>query len=169
LPRSPHGPARLGTYLQVHENRLAQLRASGFLGEDTLTITPRPGGGFAMRGELACTGGLVVAVHKRLVVLAGEGMAARVQTVRYSYNATVRGRGNVLRYDNVGEHGTHPDRHHRHDFDFRTDRELPGSPSWVGAAGWPTLGTFLEYVERWYIENRDELPGTYPPLGVEFR
>jgi hypothetical protein len=29
---------------------------------------------------------------------------------------------------------------------------------WVGPDGWPTLGKFMEEVERWYWTHREKLP-----------
>ena len=45
---------------------------------------------------------------------------------------------------------------------------MPGSPTWMGEARWPTLGEFIETVEAWYWENRDRLddPDGFPPLGL---
>jgi hypothetical protein len=140
----------------VHENRMAQMRQSGFVLDDTaLTITALPGM-LCMAGDIVCLRGIVVRVYKVLEILRGDGDDAVVQTVRYAYNAFVRGHGTFLRFDNAHAHPGHDDEHHRHDGDWRTGKET--DPVWVGPGGWPTLGDFLSLVEDWYCQHCDELP-----------
>jgi hypothetical protein len=143
-----------------------QMRSKGFVGADTLELRDVGAGVLRMRGEIACSGGLVVDVRKFLEVLDGEGQDARVQTFEYKYNAFVRGGHNVLRYDNTHPYPGHADAHHKHVYDRETGRQVPGSPFWIGADRWPTLGEVLDELERWYWENRDDLPEGFPSLGV---
>jgi hypothetical protein len=152
-----HAPARLGTYFRVHENVLEQLRRAGIVGDDTLEHVAEPGT-IRIEGDIACLGGIVIAVRKVLSVSSGDDGTEYVQTFLYAYNASVRGHGNITRADNVHVHPGHTDEHHRHFFDWRTDTELEGSPRWVGAHGWPTLGAFILDVNGWYWANRDALP-----------
>jgi hypothetical protein len=154
LGQSFHGPARFRAYIRVHENRIEQLRASGFLLRETLVFTALPGT-LTLEGEVVCKRGIVVRVYKTLEVLEGEGDDALVQTVRYAYNAHIAGHGTFLRVDNAHSHPGHPDAHHRHDGNWRTGEE---SVVWVGKEGWPTLGAFFAMVEDWYWEHCDELP-----------
>lgn len=133
-------------------------RDRGFVQSDTLEHAFLGGGFIQISGEIACSGRIVLAVNKFMEVLDGEGLDTRVQTFQYAYNASVRGQGNLLRYDNVHAHPGHPNEHHRHDYDWRTGEELHGSPFWVGEPGWPTLSQFMEEVESWYWEHREELP-----------
>ncbi len=166
MPRTPHDPARLSTYLRVHENRLAQVLASGFVSSETLSLAPLSGM-LRLYGELACLGCILVRVDKYIRVL-GADEDPEVQTTHYSYNASVQGFGSIFRHDNAHVHPGHADEHHRHDFDWRTGADVDDSPTWVGVHGWPTLGTFVEYVETWYWQNRGALPNpdAFPTLGV---
>jgi hypothetical protein len=164
--RTPHDPTRLSTYQRVHETRLEQLRATGAIAADTLEWSDAPGRVLWLRGEIAFRGNIVVNVEKKLELRSNDSDPL-VQTVMYAYNASVRGCGTFLRFDNTHPYPGHPDDHHRHDGDWRRSDE-DGEVSWVGEQGWPTLGTFLEYVERWYWENRGELPepDAFPELGL---
>lgn len=143
-----------------------QMRSRGFVGEDTLELEDIGADLLVMSGEIACLGGLVVRVEKYLEVLEGEGDDALVRTVEYKYNAFVRGHNNLLRYDNSHSFPGHADSHHKHEFDWRTGRHLPGFPAWVGEDRWPTLGAVLEELELWYWGNREVLPEGYPELGL---
>lgn len=156
LGQSYHGPARFRAYLRVHENRMAQMRQSGFVLDDSgLAISALPGT-LVMQGEIMCLRGITVRVYKVLEILRGDGDDAVVQTVRYAYTAFIRGHGCFLRFDNAHAHPGHEDEHHMHTGDWRTSQEDP--PVWVGTSGWPTLGRFLEMVEDWYCQHCDELP-----------
>ena len=147
---------------------MAQMRSRGFLGTDELDLDDIGANILRMVGEIACRGLIVVKVEKYLDILEGVGLDAYVQTSEYKYNAFIRGHNNILRYDNTHMYPGHGDAHHRHKYDWRTGKELSGSPEWVGEHGWPTLGEVLEEIERWYWENRDYLPNPdkYPELGV---
>lgn len=135
-----------------------QIRARGFVGTETLEFWEVGDNVLALTGEIACRGLIVVRVEKYLDVLEGEGWNAYVQTFEYSYNAHVRGLNNILRYDNTHIYPGHEDAHHKHEYDWRTGEELPGSPTWVGVNFWPTLGEVLEELEWWYWDNRNSLP-----------
>lgn len=143
-----------------------QMRADGFVGEDTLVLESIGAGLLVMFGEIACMGGIVVRVEKYLEVLEGEGLDASVRTVEYKYNAFIRGRNNVLRYDNSHSYPDHADAHHRHEYDWKSGKQ-PESATWVGEHRWPTLNDVLEELRRWYWENREDLPKPdgYPDLG----
>lgn len=143
-----------------------QMRTKGFVGEDTLELEDIGADLLVMSGEIACLGGIVVRVEKYLEVLEGEGDDALVRTVEYKYNAFVRGHNNLLRYDNSHSFPGHADPHHKHEYDWRTGRQLPGFPAWVGEDHWPTLGAVLEELELWYWGNREVLPEGYPELGL---
>jgi Family of unknown function (DUF6516) len=157
-----HGPNSLRAYLQIHETCLANLKArpSRFVGDDTLEFSFKPSR-VEISGEISCLGDIVIAVRKTLGVLSGQGMDAVVATNAYAYNASVRGHDNFLRYDNAHPHPEHHDDHHRHDMNWRTGEELPGSPCWVGASGWPTLTQFIEFAEEWYWEHLTQLPNAH--------
>ncbi len=144
-------------YTRAHDGHMGQWVAKGFVASDTLVWTTYAGA-ITLKGELGCRGNIVIRVSKTLEVLDGEGQDALVQTVEYSYNASVRGHGTFLRVDNAHVHPGHRDAHHLHREDWRTKAELPGSPEWIGVDGWPTLGGFIQMVDDWYWSNRSQLP-----------
>lgn len=164
-----HSPARLSTYREIHESRMDGFATSGFVGEHNLGFEFEGSGVLVIEGEISCLGDIVIRVEKYLDVLEEDTPDPLVRTYSYSYNASVRGHGNVVRYDNLHPHEGHPDEHHKHDFDWRTGDELaPVSPRWVGVAGWPTLSEFIEEVMGWYYRHLDELPNpnAYGSLGA---
>lgn len=140
--------------------------ASGFVAEHTLEFVPEGSAVLGIQGEVSCLGDVVVRVSKYLDVLEEDSPDPLVQTFSYEYNAFRRGLGNVLRYDNWHAHAGHPDEHHRHGFDWRTGMELPGSPTWVGVAGWPTLSQVIEELMGWYYRNVSDLPALHGTLGT---
>lgn len=162
-----HSPTKFSTYFNTHENRMDGFRSSGFVGEDSLEFSFLEAGLLAIKGEISCLGNTVISVNKTLVILEDE-TDPLVQTVLYAYNASVRGRNSFLRHDNIHRYPGHADEHHRHEFDWKTGKHLPGSPSWVGSDGWPTLGKFMEEAESWYWRHKGELPKpeSYGALGV---
>jgi hypothetical protein len=166
-----HGPTRFRTYRSVHENRMDQFVAAGdFVHRHTLRYEARRGF-IVIVGQIACSGEIVLTIEKALEVLDadaddvldGGATDALVRTYVYSYNASIRGHQSFLRYDNTHSYTGHDDEHHKHELDWRTGAELPGSPSWVGRDRWPLLSEFIESVARWYWDHRDELPN---PDGV---
>jgi hypothetical protein len=144
---------------------------SGFVCSDTLAWEAVPGA-LILRGEIGCKGDIVIGVFKLIAVVDPDGdldnFNVEVQTIRYAYNAFVRGAGNLLRHDNAHAQPGHPDSHHRHEFDWQTDQELDGFPRWCGIDGWPTLGDFIEEISVWYWKHREELPrpDSEPILGL---
>lgn len=145
-----------------------QFRSRGFVGGDTLQFEFIGSDLLAIFGEIACRGLIVARVEKYLDVLEGEGWDAYVQTYEYRYNFSVRGRGNILRYDNAHSYPDHADAHHKHTYDWKSGKQLPSSPQWVGYERWPTLGEAIEEVERWYWGNRSNLPNpeSFPELEL---
>ena len=163
-----HSPARLSTYQETHESRMNGFAAQGFVGEHNLEFTFEGSGVLALDGEISCLGNIVIRVEKYLRVLENASPDPLVQTYSYSYNASVRGSSNVMRYDNWHPHEGHKDSHHKHDFDWQSDEELSYSPRWMGVMGWPTLSEFIEEVMGWYYRRYSELPSpdAYAALGL---
>lgn len=146
------------------------LRRAGFVGDDTLSFDLRGSGReIVLAGEIACLGRIVVDVFKVLEVLGrGQGADAMVQTLFYSYNVFLQSGNNILRYDNLHPRKDHPDDHHKHAYDWESGEQLPGSPAWIGAGKWPTLGEVLREAQAWYYEHREWLEGAeeFPSLGA---
>lgn len=155
---SAHDAAHFSHYVNTHEQWMGRLRGEGFIEHDSLTFSSEFAGFVQLSGQIACRGNIVITVEKDLRVLRdGDPDDPLVQTCRYNYNASVQGYGTIMRFDNAGHHGF-VDRHHRHDYDWRSSVELPGSPRHVGAAAWPTLGQFIRLVAEWYWTNSSALP-----------
>lgn len=164
-----HQPSRFGRYQEVHNTVISQFQARSFVGPETLVFDPAAYG-ILLKGEIGCRGNIVVNVDKFIEILDGSGETAIVQTRWYSYNVFVRGYYNIFRYDNQDAdylRQGHLDEHHKHHFDWRIGRELHGSPEWIGADKWPTLGNVLEEVEDWYWTHQAELPNpdSYPSVS----
>ena len=153
MSNSAHGPARLSTYITVHENHMQMVRGGGVIHHDTLKFKALPST-ITLTGEIACLGNIIVQVNKMLVIVE-PAEDPEVQTITYAYNAWVRNHKTFLRYDNSHPHKGHADRHHKHILDWRTGR---GRVEWVGVAAWPTLTDVLHEVESWYWANREDLP-----------
>ena len=151
-----HSPCRFDRYVNIHETVLEQFRTEGFVGTDTLAFLDL-GPFLEIAGEIGCAGRIVVKVWKRLEYV-GDGPMPSVQTVRYSYHVSVQNGGSVFRYDDAHPHPGHADAHHRHAYDWPRPSEVEGSPTWVGAAGWPTLGEVIREAADWYTRHRDRLP-----------
>lgn len=165
---SKHSPTKFSTYYSIHENRMDQFRSGGFVGEDSLTFDFGTVGVLTIKGEISCLGNILIRVEKNLVVIEDGTPDPLVQTVDYAYNASIRGQETILRHDNLHRYPGHQDEHHRHEYDWNTGDDLAGSPSWVGAQGWPTLSEFIEEVEKWYWEHEGKLPDSdkYAELGT---
>lgn len=145
-----------------------QFRSRGFVGDDSLQLDFVGSDVLTIQGEISCRGMIVIRVQKDLAVLEGEGWEAEVQTYQYRYNAFVRGKHNILRYDNTHKYPGHSDTHHKHVYDVNTGKQLPGSPQFVGHGNWPTLGEVIGEVEHWYWEHSTSLekPDDFPKLDV---
>lgn len=163
--RSKHAPARFRTYITAHENHMAKLRETQFVGADNLEIIAWPSR-LVMIGDIGCLGDITITVEKYLRVLATDTSPAdvlagdhdvEVQTFLYSYRAGVRGHGTIIRVDNNHPWKGHADEHHKHHCDWRSDDDI-GRVEWLGEDRWQTLGEFVREVAVWYDAHRDELP-----------
>ncbi len=174
MGRNPpnHGPNRLQNYFEIHNTVLQKFKDRGFVGEDTLELDIY-GSDLYMVGELGCLGNIVIRVEKKLeFVESPEEKNPAIQTVYYSYNVSIRNEHNIFRYDNQDEdfsfRSGHSDEHHKHLYDLHNGEEVDGSPIWIGAHAWPTLGQTIEEAEIWYWMNKESLrkPDEYPILGL---
>jgi hypothetical protein len=136
-----HGPNSWDDYLAVHESRLADF-ADHFIIENRLSpvLTDET---VVWEGELLCRDGIEIHVRKTQRLWTRRGRRW-VQTTDYSYQVLRRddeGVANLVRYDNAAHH-THPDPHHRHEYDSQGGEITPVQH--VGSEGWPTLGDVIE-------------------------
>jgi hypothetical protein len=133
------------------------------VGSDSLTWK-RYGGFVVAQGEIACLGRTVVTVRKLLKFVTGVTGPDEVQTEEYSYSFSVRGAHPVFRYDNDHQDWLYPghvDAHHKHLFDWRTGDQIEGSPIWIGAERWPTLGEVIAEAREWHAQNCNDLSAPY--------
>lgn len=155
MPGSKHGPNKLSNYREIHSTWMHRLASEGFVLSDGVTLTPFGDGLFLMSGDIECAGDIVVEVTKLLQVVDGHGTAVRVRTASYSYNAHLRGRGNILRYDSPHS-DQHRPKHHVHRYDVLAgDRD--GTVTDIGDDDWPTLGEVLEELREWYFANAERI------------
>lgn len=147
---------------------MEQFYSAGFVCADTLEWSA-DASGLKLEGEVGCKGDIVISVFKLIAIVQPDDLNPTVQTFRYAYNASVRGFSNLLRHDNAHPYPGHPDQHHRHEFDWKTGAEASGSPQWVGSAGWPTLGDFIQEVADWYWKHRESLPAPDAVAALDLR
>lgn len=133
-----------------------KLYAEGFVQDDTLQWGAAEGE-LHLAGEIACLGDIKIQVAKCLGRVP-ESADDAVQTVDYRYTAVVSGYGRIMQIDANHPREGHEDKHHRHEFDWKTDNEVSGSPFWVGRLKWQTLAEFIRDVAEWYWQNREQLP-----------
>jgi len=123
--RGPHGWNSLENYTFIHEKRLAEhpfvdhgvpntLKFEDYVNVDGDTVV-------LLSGEVYCHYGIVVAVTKSFETRMVQGRL-QVRGVSYRYNARIRGRHNILRYDNG--HDESPDEFHRHQYDLSNGTEI---------------------------------------------
>lgn len=158
MKENRHAPNRFKSYQQIHETVINRYRQD-FIEHETIHFDPYPDG-YLISGQIFALDGIVITVEKFLEILGGSDDNAIVQTRWYSYNASLQGRFNILRYDNQDEDYLRPghlDEHHKHVFDWKTGAEVQGSPFWVGHDGWPTLGDVINELQGWYYDNLSEL------------
>ena len=163
MPRGPHGRSRFKRYVERHHTLLKRSIDEGFVGVVQLPLYfPGPVSiGYRVRGEIGCLDNLVIAVDFTLEVVDESGVDDVIEMTDYSFNVFVRGHGNVIRYDNLHPdflHEGHADPHHRHEFDWKTGDEVPGSPRWLGKGAQPSLADVIAEAREWYWQHREELP-----------
>lgn len=111
-----------------------------------------------LEGTASCIGGIEIQVRK-LVAFLDDGDDPLVQTEWYSYNVTLRGVGNIFRYDSpfLPDRGGHHAHDHVHLYDaFAGDREGTIEPIY-NKDDVPTLGEVIDRARDWYWQNVEEL------------
>jgi hypothetical protein len=145
---------------------MGQLRATGFVGADSLRLVAQPSL-LLMIGDIGCLGNISISVEKYLAIATPKATPSdvldgahdvNVHAILYAYHAAVRGHGMILRYDNNHPWRGHADEHHVHRGDWRNSGDDSGRVDWVGADRWPTLGDVIREITDWYYVHRDELP-----------
>lgn len=126
--------------------------ARGFVLSDNVAAAPLGNGKLSMEGIIECLGDIDITVEKILEVTPQSKREPTVQTIDYHYNARIRGRGNILRYDSP--HPDHNQFHHVHRYDvFNADDD-----GTVTECEWPHLGDVIGELEEWYYDHRNDLP-----------
>ena len=154
MSSSKHQPNRFSRYVEVHETVMRQFLRGDFVISEELAF--EAGEGFILlTGQITCVGNIYIDVEKQISIVDDSQADVLVQTIAYRYNAFIRGRGNILRYDSP--HPTHNQEHHVHRYDIlHGDRE--GSVTFIeNEDERPTLGEVIREVQEWYYRNYDEL------------
>ena len=100
--RDPHGWNSFENYVFVHETRLDEHPFIDHSVPNTLKFERVDVGGetiILLSGEVYCQCGVVVGVTKYLETRVVQGRL-QVRGFSYRYNARIKGRHNILRYDN---------------------------------------------------------------------
>lgn len=142
-----HAANSWDSYLSAHHGWLADF-ADHFVERDTLEIKTTETI-VLWSGVLYCRDGIEIQVEKRQRTWMRSGRRW-VETIGYSYHVMTKREGRVrglFRYDNAHPHPDHADAHHRHEYD---DDGNDASVTWVGEAGWPTLGDVVEEAYEWW-------------------
>lgn len=149
-----HAPTRFSQYIKAHDNVLGQFVREGFVAEDHGLEFEAVPGGLLLEGRLECEGGIRIDVTK-LVAYVIEDTDPLVETRRYRYHVTLRGAGNVFRYDSP--HETHNREHHVHRYDL-LDGDRRGEVTFLhDEEEVPTLGEVIEEARQWYWANLEDL------------
>jgi hypothetical protein len=122
----------------------------GFVLTDAVVFTALGDGYILGLGTIECQGPIIVEIEKILAIVNGKG--PMVQTIAYSYNASLQGVGNILRYDSP--HPTHNQCHHVHRFNL-LDGDATGRVENIGDDAWPTIGDLIFELGDWYYQNYD--------------
>jgi len=148
-----HGPNKLSNDVETHNTIMGQFVSEGFVLSDGLSLYPVGQGLLVISGEVRCLGGIVLNVAKVLEIVRNDSNNPIVQTVAYSYNASLEGVGNIVRYDSPHDHRPH---HHVHRFDV-LNGDSDGTVDDVKDDGWPTIGDLLSELRDFYYANFDRL------------
>lgn len=148
-----HGPNRLSNYIQVHESCMADLLDQGFVVLDDCQFAFFPNT-VVLEGKIDCLDEVTLAVSKQLGILQGLGATAMVQTRSFRYQAWVRGRHNIFRYDSA--HGHRPYAH-RHAYDTFGSGEETDIVRLANEEDIPTLTEVIHELQDWHQSNADRL------------
>lgn len=148
-----HGPNWLRNYVEVHERWMANFLSEGFVIDDQCGFTFQQTA-VVVGGDIVCLDGIVIQVDKQLDVLDSGTGNPRVRTGRFSYNARVRGRHNILRYDSPHVHRPQP---HKHSYDTFGTGDETSVVDLVNESDVPTLGEVIRELEEWHQENAARL------------
>lgn len=80
----------------------------------------------AIVGDIHCKSGVVLAVEKYFNVRELKDGRLQIRCFSYRYNASLSGKYNVLRYDNI--HASRLDYYHKHIFDLTNGKEIEKVP-----------------------------------------
>lgn len=162
MSQAKHGPNRFDNYASVHETRMRHFVEWGFVISDGTEFLPSRDIIF-LEGVIECLGNIYIEVTKILAILSGSGPTATVQTESYSYNAVLRGVGNIFRYDGphvkpgVQDPIEHHNFHHKHIYDVLHNDKRGRVEIIYDEDSRPTLGEFIEEVAEWYYANIENI------------
>lgn len=131
----------------------------GAVSEDALMAEPGGDGKFYFDGVLYLRAHALNLTVFKILEMLDDSQDPCVQTIRYSYNVSIVGHGNVFRYCSPHDDDTEPHHryHHRHEYDPFGSAPQRYTVAWPHHPDWPLLGEVIDEADRWYWDNRDAL------------
>lgn len=123
--QNPHKWNSLENYQQIHQARIDNHSFVDHNRPDNIAFEVFDFEGdilVRMSGEIYCLHNIVVGIEKYMETRRTSNGKLQVRSFSFRYNAKVRGKGNVLRYDNG--HRDTPHEFHRHVFDVNDGKQL---------------------------------------------
>ena len=164
--------------IDILDRTLDNFINNGFIEANTLNTKPAHKS-LSVKGELPCLGGIVILVNEFWGISEDDISSPFIVIKDYTYNVSLRGHGEIFRYDNVHPHSCHNDSHHKHEFDVwgKINSSMPDielktcicrkCPKWIGECCYPNLNEILQEAFCWYwdSDNHNKLtkPYNYPP------
>lgn len=141
----PHDWNSYENYKQIHDSRLSThsfvddsvdstLEFEFFEWEDYVYLW--------IHGDITCKNNVTLRVDKILETRQVARGRIQVRGIYYCYNAHVKGRNNVLRYDNAHVY----DGYHKHVFDADTGKQINREP--LTRSQFPTIADVLDELEK---------------------
>lgn len=128
---------------------------------------------YTIKGELSCKGLIVIDVFKLLEVVDRKDNIDYVKTRYFKYNVHIRGKFEILRYDNSDHHIHHNTTFHKHEYNWNTGVEYMAEcnccPKYcLNENDFPHLGDVVDEMYQWWIEYNQLLqnPDDFPEVGL---
>ncbi len=140
----------LEDYLYQHQRRLEDYPL--FIEDYSFTVDPvfhDKQSFVSIYMEILCAKGIKLTVVKTAEIRGRIKFEAK--TVDYAYNASIMGKGNILRYDNAHIQAGHITKHHKHIFS-RPGVEDTDSPFPIDEDKWPHLHEVIEELMDYQID-----------------
>jgi len=107
-----------------------------------------------LQGRIICLDAVTLEISKELKILDGVGASATVQTRSFRYQAWVRGKHNIFRYDSAHGHRPYAHRHGYNTFGFGEELEIAPLATENDI---PTLTEVIYELQDWHQVNAHRL------------